>query len=150
MIPILRIRQIGMALGLVSAFLPNAVIGADAAGTPAPVVPAASPIAHWSDIKGDTYAQRAHFANGAKLLVARLDSEIAPPNAKRAAMVTDTKDWDFDMKEVNNCRGLLVDRIAELPQATTPEAWGHVKDEVGLAWHRAILAVDKMASTVTS
>ena len=149
MIPVLRARNVGLALGLAAALLPVCAFGADAT-PPTPVAPTAAPLARWSDIKGDTYAQRSHFADGARLLLARLDGEIAPLNAKRAGMITDTKDWDFAMKEVNNCRGLLVDRIGELAQATTPEAWAHVKDEVDLAWHRAILAIDKMTSTVTS
>ena len=149
MIPILRLRQIGMTLGLAATLLPRPV-NAAAAAPPTPVAPAAAPIARWSDIKEDTYALRAHFADGARLLLARLDSEIAPLNAKRSGMITDTKDWDFAMKEVNNCRSLLVDRIGELAQATTPETWAHVKDEVDLAWQRAILAIDKMSSTVTS
>jgi hypothetical protein len=115
-----------------------------------PLAPAGTPDPKWSAIKADTYDQRAHFAYGARKLLARLDGEIARLNAKRAGMTTDTKDWDFVMKEVNNSRSLLQGRISDLEKATTPETWADAKDKVGDAWHLARLAVDKMNSTVTS
>jgi hypothetical protein len=104
----------------------------------------------WSDIKGDTYDQRAHFASGVQRLSAKLDEQIQELRTKRAAMTTDTKDWDFDMKEVENSRALLTGRIEGLAGATTPEAWADAKDQIGEAWKRSQLAVDKMNSTRTS
>ncbi len=113
----------------------TAVTSSLASDVAASVTPSGEPIARWRDIKADTYATRVHFAQGADRLLARLDVEIGKLNAKRAAMTTDTKDWDFAMKEVNNLRGVLQDRISELGPADTPEKWADVKDKVGEAWH---------------
>lgn len=104
----------------------------------------------WSDIKGDTYDQRGHFASGAQRLSAKLSEQIQELRAKRAAMTTDTKDWDFAMKEVENSRALLTGTIESLAGATTPENWANAKDKIGEAWDRSQLAVDKMNSTRTS
>lgn len=113
-------------------------------------VPDEVPTARWSDIKNDTYDQRAHFAAGLAHLSDRLNSEIRMLNAKRAGMTTDTKEWDFAMKAVEDSRALLTGRMNELGQATTPETWAEAKDNVGDAWHRARLAVDNMHTTVTT
>jgi hypothetical protein len=87
---------------------------------------------------------------GLAQLSARLNGEIRELNAKRAAMTTDTKDWDFAMKDVLDSRDLLTSRTTEIGKATTPEAWSDCKDKVGEAWGRSQLAVDKMHTTVTS
>jgi len=104
----------------------------------------------WSDIKGDNYDQRDHFAAGARRLTAKLDGQIQELRAKRAAMTTDTKEWDFAMKEVEDCSMLLAGRVGDLANAATPEVWADAKDKVGEAWKRSQLAVDKMNSTRTS
>jgi hypothetical protein len=104
----------------------------------------------WTDIKGDTYTQRDHFAKGADSMLVQLDRQLGELRAKRAGMVTDTKDWDLAIKDVEDSRSLLIDRVGSLPKATTPEAWEDVKQKVGEAWHRSQLAVDKMNSTRTS
>jgi hypothetical protein len=148
MISFQRLRHLGFGVGVAVSALSGSVAGA--ADSTVNVAPSDAPVAHWSDIKADTYEQRAHFLDGAKRLLVRLDAEIVPLNAKRAAMVTDTSEWDFSMKEVNGCRELLRDRISQLDKATTPDTWATAKDQVDLAWHSAVLAVDKMKSTVTS
>jgi hypothetical protein len=104
----------------------------------------------WSHIKGDNYDKRAHFANGANLMLAKLDEQIGELKAKRAVMTTDTKDWDFAMKRVQASRVLLAGRVDNAVNATTPETWGDAKDNVGEAWHSSQLAVDNMNSTRTS
>lgn len=104
----------------------------------------------WSSIKGDAYEQRAHFANGANKLLLKLDSQISELRAKRAAMTTDTKDWDFAMKEVDDSRVMLAGSMNDLAQATTPDVWTDCRDKVGVAWKRSQAAVDKMNSTRTS
>lgn len=65
-------------------------------------------------------------------------------------MTTDTKDWDFAMKEVEGSRVLLTGRMNELKAVATPEAWPDAKDKIGEAWKRSQLAVDNMNSTRTS
>jgi len=104
----------------------------------------------WTDIKNDTYDERAHFSNGANRLSARLDDQIRVLRAKRAGMTTDLKDWDIAMKDVDESRALLTSRITELNKTNIPEAWADAKDKVGEAWQRSQLAVDKMNTTVTS
>jgi hypothetical protein len=104
----------------------------------------------WVEIKGDTYDQRAHFIAGVERLSAGLDHEIALLKAKRAGMTTDTKDWDFAMKEVEDSRSVLTSRTTELAKVNTPEAWVAARDGIGEAWSRSQLAVDKMNTTVTS
>jgi hypothetical protein len=105
---------------------------------------------YWSDIKDDTYEQRPHFARGADKMLAKLDDQIQQLRAKRAAMTTDTKDWDFAMKEVDDSRVLVAGTINDVNAATTPETWTDAKDKLGAAWKRSQLAVDKMNSTRTT
>ncbi|MGA2018266.1 MAG: hypothetical protein ABSH26_15070 [Opitutaceae bacterium] len=141
---ILGFRQIALALGFGALVLGGNRVVAE-------VVGAEASTGHlWSDIKGDTYDQRDHFAAGANRLTAKLDDQIQELRAKRAAMTTDTKEWDFAMKEVEECRMLLKGRIEDLAKATTPDAWADAKDKIGEAWKRSQLAVDKMNSTRTS
>jgi hypothetical protein len=106
--------------------------------------------APWVEISSDNYGQRVHFAAGVERLSARLDRQISQLKARRAGMTTDTKDWDFAMKEVDDSRSFLTSRMSELAQTTTPETWAAAKDKIGEAWKRSQLAVDKMNSTVTS
>jgi len=103
----------------------------------------------WADIRNDGYPERAHFTEGVNLLSARLDHEIGVLKAKRAGMTTDTKDWDFSMKEVLDSREYLTSRMEELAKCTTEETWKDAKDNVGEAWKRSQLAVDKMNTTIT-
>lgn len=144
----ISLRRLGLALGLV-------VVSSGALsslGRSQDVV-SASPEAitgtRWTDIKNDTYDQRAHFATGVAQLAARLNSYIRQLNAKRAGMTTDLKDWDFAMKDVMDSRDLLTSRATELGKTTTPEAWADAKAKIDEAWNRAQLAVDKMHTTVT-
>ena len=104
----------------------------------------------WIDIKGDTYAQRAHFASGVERLSSFFDKQIALLKAKRAKMTTDLKDWDFAMKEVDESRSFLTSRMTELAHAASPEAWASAKEKIAEAWERSQAAVDKMNTTVTS
>jgi hypothetical protein len=108
----------------------------------------ASPV--WTDIEGDTYDQRAHFTTGINALSARLDGQIRLLKAKRAAMTTDTKDWDLAYQEVEASRTYLTGMMSALAEQTTPETWLDVKGKVGDAWKRSQAAVDKMNATVTS
>jgi hypothetical protein len=104
----------------------------------------------WSDLKDDTYDQRAHFTAGVNRLSARLNDQIRALRAKRAGMTTDLKDWDFMMKDVDDARSMLTSRMTELSQANTPETWQAARDNIGDAWTRAEAAVDKMNTTTAS
>ncbi len=145
----LLLRPLVLAVGLSTlAFAqnpaadPNAVAGVDSAQAPTDRL--------WSNIKDDTYDQRDHFSRGAERLLVRLDEQIRILKAKRAAMTSDTKDWDFNMKEVDDSRVLLKGRLTDLTKADTPDAWTDVKDKIGEAWRRSQVAVDKMNDTRTS
>jgi hypothetical protein len=87
---------------------------------------------------------------GVNRLSARLDDQIRALKAKRAGMTTDVKDWDFDMKDVEECRSLLTSRISDLKQTNTQDTYLAARDKVGEAWIAAEAAVDKMHTTVTS
>ena len=142
-------HRLGIALGLFFAAAVGIVSRA-----PAQVITVAdsdgASAAPWIEIKNDNYDQRVHFAAGVERLSARLDRQISQLKALRAGMTTDTKDWDFAMKEVDDSRSFLTSRISELAQTTTPETWIAAKDKIGEAWKRSQLAVDKMNTTVTS
>jgi hypothetical protein len=142
-------RRLGLALGLLAA-LAGGLSSVGFSQNVLAATPEAATGAHWSDIKSDTYDQRAHFATGVTRLTARLNDEISQLNAKRATMTTDTKDWDFAMKDVMESRDLFVSRATEISKTTTPEAWSDAKDKLGEAWHRAREALDKMHTTVTT
>jgi len=107
--------------------------------------------AKWSDIKDCTYDMRAQFFAGLKQLEARVDVQISELTAKRAAMksTTDTKDWDFAMKEMNDSRTYLKSVGDELNKAST-ETWTQQKETVGQAWVRTQEAYDKVKSSTTS
>jgi len=95
-------------------------------------------------------ANTTDFTAGAQRLSARLDEQIRQLKAKREAMTSDTKDWDFAMKAVYEARELLTGRISELAKQTTPETWTDARDKVGEAWKQSQQAVDNMNTTVTS
>jgi len=140
----MRLRRLAFVLGLGALSLGGAGAYADVDGVE---VSTGHP---WSQIKGDTYDKRAHFSAGATVMVAKLDEQIKELKAKRAGMTTDTKDWDFAMKEVDDSRELLASRASDAANATTPEIWTDAKDNVGEAWQRSQIAVDRMNSTRTS
>ncbi len=139
-----RFHRLALALGFAALALAGARAFAAVDAADAPTDPL------WSAIKGDTYEQRSHFADGTSKMLARLDDQIRDLRAKRASMTTDTKDWDFAMKEVDDSRVLLAGTMNDLAQAMTPEVWIDCKDKIGVAWKRSQLAVDKMNSTRTS
>jgi hypothetical protein len=137
-----RFRLLGLlALGLLSFPVTRALA---VEGAP----PASGQL--WDDIKDDTYDRRAHFSAGVNRLSAKLDDQIRELRGKRANMTTDLKDWDFTMKEVDECRALLSGRMDDLAKATTPDTWADAKDKIGEAWQRSQAAVDKMNATRTS
>jgi hypothetical protein len=107
--------------------------------------------AKWSDLKDYTYDQRAQFFAGLSRLEARVDEQVDELTVKRGAMksTTDTKDWDFAMKEMEDARSALHSIGTELSQAT-PETWNQEKDKVGQAWVRTQVAYDKVKSSTTS
>jgi hypothetical protein len=107
--------------------------------------------ARWSDIKACTYDMRTQFFAGLNRLEAKVDDQISELTAKRAAMksTTDTNEWDFAMKEMEDARSYLKSMGEELRRAT-PETWGQEKDKVGQAWVRTQEAYAKVKSSTTS
>jgi hypothetical protein len=122
--------------------------------TSAPGAATASPddaSPRWSEIKDCTYQTRAQFFAGLTRLEARLDDQIRELTAKRATMdgKTNTQDWDFAMKEMENARTNVKSMGEELHKAS-PETWAEQKDKVGQAWKRAQEAYGKVKSSTTS
>ena len=106
--------------------------------------------AEWADIKEVVYDNRPQFFTGLKRLEARVDAQVAELVAKRATMkgATDTKDWDFAMKEMGDARTYLKSMGEELSKASR-ETWDQQKDKVGLAWVRVQAAYDKVKASTT-
>lgn len=107
--------------------------------------------ARWSDIGDCTYEMRAQFFAGLSRLEARVDAQIGELTAKRAAMksTTDTKAWDFAMKEMEDARTNLKSSREEMSKATA-EIWAQEKDKVGLAWVRTQTAFANVKSSTTT
>lgn len=111
---------------------------------------AADATATWGEIKDHNYEARVPFFAGLKRLEARVDRQVGELEAQRAAMTgaTDTKNWDFAMKEMGNARSYLKSTGAELGNAT-PETWEQQKAKVGQAWERAQNAYTEVKSSTT-
>lgn len=123
-----------------------------AAATPDPVTAAAADAAKWTEIKNDSYDLREHFFSGCRQLEARVGVQVTELNAKRAVMNlnnTDTKAWDFAMKEMADAQSYLRSMDAEALTATR-EFWEQKREKVGLAWQRTQEAYGKVKATTTS
>jgi hypothetical protein len=81
---------------------------------------------------------------------AAVDAQIVELTARRAAMTskTDTKDWDFAMKEMIESCAYFKSTGDTLADAT-PETWPQGKDKVGGAWERTQAAYTKVKSSTT-
>src|ERR1035438_10082612 len=78
--------------------------------------------ARWRSQKPECRLRTARWAmktSSQRSNIAKLGEQIQELRAKRAEMTTDTKEWDFNMKEVEECSVLLTGRIEELAKATT-------------------------------
>jgi hypothetical protein len=106
--------------------------------------------AGWADIKDFTFDTRAQFFVGLKRLEAKVEGQVGELTAKRAAMPSssDTRDWDFAMKEMDNAQSYLHSTGAELTKAS-PETWSQLKDKVGQAWERTQNAYRKVKASTT-
>lgn len=107
--------------------------------------------ARWTDIKDYTYDMRAQFYAGLSRLEARVDAQIGELNARRATMngTIDTKNWDFEMKEMREARSNLRSVRGALSRATA-ETWNQAKEKVGQAWVRTQSAYASVKSSTTS
>ena len=130
--------------------------------TSIPVVPAETPVGaastimagvtpvSWADIKDDAYDRRAHFTAGLKGLESSVNVQITALNAKRASLpaATDTREWDFAMKEMGDARSYLKSIGEELEKAT-PGTWAQAKERVAQAWVRSQAAYGNVMSSTT-
>jgi hypothetical protein len=134
----------------------------DRTPAPAPTMPAgpaeapredpdtATASATWASIKDCTFEQRADFVAGLNLMMKRVESAIATLNARRVTMKDESaKDWDFNMKELNNARDYLVSTGSDLEKATESN-WADAKLKVAQAWDRVRSAYDKVTHSTTS
>jgi len=151
------LSNLGAAVFSLAAFSTTGYAAGSAAGEASPPPAAGAAVgptaasARWSDIKDCTYDTRALFFAGLKQLEARVDGQLGELTARRAAMTstTDTKNWDFAMKEMGDARSSLKSVGDELRKATV-ETWTQQKDAVGLAWERTQAAYDKVKSSTTN
>ncbi|HEY1848354.1 MAG TPA: hypothetical protein VGG37_04065, partial [Opitutaceae bacterium] len=136
--------------------VPNAAVTvvkpAPQAHPPAPGSPVPDQnFASWAEIRDDTFSQKAAFLGGAAGLRSQVATEVSELRAKRSAMppATDTKDWDFAMKEMMDSQQYLDSVISEAGGATS-DTWEQEKQKVGQAWERTQAAYDKVKTSVTS
>jgi hypothetical protein len=106
--------------------------------------------ASWVAIKDYTFDQKSSFVGGASALVNMLNGQIGDLNARRASMpsTTDTKDWDFSMRDLVDSATYLRSMIDEAGRST-PDAWDQEKDKVDQAWQKAQAAYDKVKTATT-
>jgi len=136
----------------------SAPLSPPAPAAPVPAAPAAvavtadaAPI-QWSDLKDYGFDRRGTFLAGLAELEARVDSQKADLAAKRATMAssgTNTADWDFAMKEMDDARTFLHSRGEELSKASA-ESWDQQKELVGQAWVRSQAAYAKVRASTTN
>jgi hypothetical protein len=125
-----------------------------AVGSPSLVGPGAAEPgnpAKWSDLKELTYDLRARFYAGFPAVKTAVDAQIAELVAKRATMTppTDTRDWDFAMKEMDNSRDHLRATGEQMDTADV-QNWEQRIDRVGLAWQRTQDAAAKVRGSTTN
>jgi len=86
-----------------------------------------------------------------KQLESKVDAQLNELKTRRAAMTsaTDTKAWDFAMKEMADSRSFLKSVGEELGKASV-ETWNQQKEAVGRAWERSQAAYDKVKSSASS
>ena len=149
-------RSGGPAPGQAVAPAPAMAAPTPTVALPAPIIiaPTAAPAAEtipstWADMEKLTFDQRASFVAALSGLVGKLDAQIGALNAKRAAMTTDTKDWDIAMMGVTAARAYLVGLSDEVSRAS-PDTWDQEKERVGTAWQNAEDACDKVSKSTTS
>ena len=100
-------------------------------------------------MKDLTFDQRAAFLSGLGGLVGTVDSEISGLNAKRSAMTTDTKDWDFAMKGLVDDQAYLKGLGAEVSRAEA-DNWLQERDKVEAAWQNTQDAYAKVLHSTTA
>lgn len=105
----------------------------------------------WNNIKDCSFEERDRFFAGLRRMEDKVDGQIGELAAKRATMTgsTNTKDWDFAMKEMQDARSYLASVGREAGKAS-PETWDQQKEKVGQAWVRAQEAYNKVKGSTTS
>lgn len=129
----------------------TAIPASSAPDAPLVVVPApAAANADWAHLKDLPHDRRSELLAGLPGLEARVDAQVNELNALRAALPpqTDTRDWDFSMKEVIDARGYLKSMNAEMARASR-DTWDQQKDKVGVAWARTQDAYSKVKTSTT-
>ncbi len=117
---------------------------------PASAAGASEQPVRWVDLDRHGFAARDLLLAGIKQLGRQVDDQVAALKAQRAAMAagTDTRDWDFAMKEMDDARSYLRsmgDAMVKADAAT----WDQQKAKVGLAWERTQDAYGKVKSSTT-
>jgi hypothetical protein len=127
----------------------TAIPASSAPGAPLVAVPAVS-AGDWADLKHLTHDRRSELLAGLPGLEARVEAQVSELQALRAALPaqTDTRDWDFSMKEMLDARGYLKSMNAEMAKASR-ETWDEQKDKVGVAWARTQDAYSKVKTSTT-
>ena len=106
--------------------------------------------ATWAAIKDYPFARRADVIAGLTYMTKKLDAGMLVLSAKRAGM-TDAaaKDWDFNLKELNDARAYLQSMGTGLEKAGD-DTWNDAKDKIDQAWQRVRNAYAKVRQSTTS
>ena len=94
-------------------------------------------------------ATRGIYHAGLNRLESIVDTEISGLNAKRAAMTTDTKDWDFAMKGLVDDQTYLRAMNDEVSKVES-ENWIQEKERVEAAWQNTQDAYAKVLHSTTA
>jgi len=123
-----------------------------ATGVPGATVASSTAISDtWAEVKDCTYDMRAQFVAGVARMETKVNDQVSVLTTKRAGMTnaTDTKAWDFAMKEMSDAQSSLKSCGAELGQATS-DNWNQAKDKVSQAWVRTQDAYTKVKASTTT
>ncbi|HEY4300574.1 MAG TPA: hypothetical protein VGM73_06865 [Candidatus Didemnitutus sp.] len=105
---------------------------------------------NWTLIADCNYDARGRFFAGLTNLEAKADAQIRELDAKRRSMpsTVDTKDWDFQMKQMVDARAYLKD-MDDGAHKAEPDTWDQQKDRVGNAWSRVQEAYARVKASTT-
>lgn len=116
-----------------------------------PSAPAVIAPVQWADLQEIPYEMRTRFFAGVAGLETRVEVQVRELVAQRAAMtgLTDTREWDFAMKEMESARSYLTS-VGAAAGTAGRDIWDQEKAKVGRAWVSTQDAYGKVKSSTTT
>lgn len=124
---------------------------APASRSSSPAAPAATTPVQWADLQEIPYDRRARFFAGVAGLESTVAAQVRELVAQRAALtgLTDTREWDFAMKEMESARSYLTS-VGTAAGKAGRDLWDQEKAKVGRAWVSTQDAYGKVKSSTTA